>query len=200
MHLRRFLFWILFTFTLILIYKNWLSPVLERLFRGTDIQIFNSVAGDKSLKAPGLALPILIYFVWRIFKWSKPEKIEDDKIKEGMEKINEKERIKNKIIEEEKIEKERIGKNGYTKLMYLSGKGYLNEINNQLSSDSADINAQDKGGYTALMYASSSGHLKVVETLLRFGANRELLTKKGNSALFFAKNKKHTEIVSILEY
>lgn len=95
--------------------------------------------------------------------------------------------------------RKKIGKNGFTKLMSLSANGEINEIENQFSLSSADINAQDKGGYTALMYASSNGHLRVVEALLSFGANRELLTKKGNSALFFAENKKHTEIVVILE-
>ena len=49
------------------------------------------------------------------------------------------------------------------------------------------------------MYASSGGHLKVVELLLSFEADKELMTVKGNNALFFAKNKSFDEIISILK-
>ena len=124
MNLRRIFFWILFIFTLVIVYKNWFGPILETISRDNDVE-----QAIKFPKSYGMAIPLLIYFVWRIFKWSKPGRVEEER------------------IEKERIEKERIGKNGYTKLMYLSGYGDIHEIKNQLSQSSADINAQDKGGY-----------------------------------------------------
>jgi hypothetical protein len=173
MTLRRIFFWILLIFTLFVIYESVLSPLLERLLRDGDVAV---VASEKTIRPQGFALPLLIYFVWRTFKWSRPERVEEERIKE-----------------------ERIGKNGYTKLMYLSGNGEIQEIQKLLTLSLADINAQERGGYTALMYASSRGHLKIVELLISLGADKELMTKKGNDALFFAKNKNHTEIISILQ-
>lgn len=181
MTLRRIIFWILFIFTLVIVYKSWISPSLERILKDDDVELVTKVTDDKFPKPTGAALGILIYFVWRTFKWSRPERVEEEKIKE------------------KKFEEERSGKNGYTKLMYLSGNGEIQEIQKLLTLSLADINAQDKGGYTALMYASSGGHLKVVELLLGLGADKELMTKKGNNALFFSKNNSHTEITLILQ-
>jgi ankyrin repeat protein len=178
MNSRRVFFWILLFFTLFVVYESVLGPLLERLLRDSDVAI---VASKKVIKPQGFALPLLIYFVWRTFKWSRPERVEEERIKE------------------EKIEEERIGKNGYTKLMHLSGSGEIQEIQKLLTLSLAQINAQDKGGYTALMHASSGGHLRVVELLIGLGANKKLMTKKGNDALFFAKNNSHTEIISILQ-
>jgi hypothetical protein len=195
MNLRRLLFWILLFFTLFVVYESAIRPLLERLLWD---RVTPFVASKKSINPQGLALPLLIYFTWRIFKWSKPERIEADKIEQEIEGGIEKQRVQKKAIEKQRIDKERIGKNGYTKLMYLSGYGDIHDIRYQLSLSSADINAQDKVGYTALMYASSSGDLEVVELLLSMGANKELTTKKGNTAFFFAKNK-NGKMASILQ-
>jgi len=178
MTLRRLLFWTLLFFTFFAVYESVLSPLLERLLWDRDTPF---VASKKSINPQGFALPLLIYLTWRIFKWSDPERLEEE------------------IAEKKKAQEKIIGKNGYTNLMHLSGSGEIQEIQKQLILSSTDINAQDKGGYTALMYASSGGHLKVVELLLGHGADKELMTKKGNNALFFAKNNSHTEIVSILQ-
>ena len=175
---RRIFFWILLIFTLFVVYESVLSPLLERLLWDRDTPF---VASKKSINPQGFALPLLIYLTWRIFKWSDPERLEKE------------------IAEKKKAQEKKIGKNGYTKLMYLSGYGNIHEIKNEFSQSSIDINAQDKGGYTALMYASSGGHLKVVELLLSIGADKKLMTKKGNTALFFAKNKGFDEIVSTLK-
>jgi hypothetical protein len=177
MTLRRIFFWTLLFFTLFVVYESVLSPLLERLLWDRDTPF---VASKKSINPQGLALPLLIYLTWRIFKWSDPGRLEEE------------------IAEKKKAQEKKIGKNGYTNLMHLSGGGEIQEIQKQLILSSTVINAQDKGGYTALMYASSGGHLKVVELLLGLGADKKLMTKKGNNALFFAKNKNHTEIISIL--
>jgi len=199
LNLRRVFFWILLIFTLFVVYKTLLDPLLERLLRDTNVAVVAKVADDKFPKPQGAALGFLIYFVWRIYKWSKPERIQEEKIEQEIEERIERQRVQKKIIEKQKIAKERVGKNGYTKLMYLSGYGEIDEIRNQLSLSSADINEQDISGYTALMYATSSGHLEVVELLIGMGADKELMTKKGSNALFFAKNNSQTEIISILQ-
>ena len=178
MTLRRIFFWTLLFFTLFVVYESVLSPLLERLLWDSDAPF---VASKKSINPQGFALPLLIYLTWRIFKWSDPERLEEE------------------IAEKKKAQEKKIGKNGYTNLMHLSGGGEIQEIQKQFILSSTEINAQDKGGYTALMYASSSGHLKIVELLISHGADKELVTKKGNNALFFAKNKNHTEIISILQ-
>ena len=192
---RRIFFWILLIFTLFVVYESVLNPLLERLLWDRDTPF---VASKKSINPQGLALPLLIYFTWRIFKWSDPERLEEERIEQEIEERIEKQRVQKETIEKQRIDRERIGKKGYNKLMYLSAYGEINEIKNQFSLSSVDINAQDKGGYTALMYAASGGHFKVVELLLSFGADKGLVTKKGNNALFFAKNNSHTEIISIL--
>jgi hypothetical protein len=178
MTLRRLFFWTLLFFTLFVVYESVLSPLLERLLWDSDTPF---VASKKSINPQGFALPLLIFLTWRIFKWSDPERLEEE------------------IAEKKKAQEKKIGKNGYTNLMHLSGNGEIQEIQKLLTLSLADINAQDKGGYTALMYASSGGHLKVVELLLGLGADKELMTKKGNNALFFSKNNSHTEITLILQ-
>jgi len=191
-NLRRIFFWILLIFTLFVVYKSVLGPLIEILFRDRDVALVTKVAGEKFPRPQGIALPLLIYFVWRTFKWSEPETIEKDRAEKEAEEKNQ----KNK---KEIIKKQKIGKHGYTKLMYLSGNGEIYDVQYQLLLNKSDINTQEKDGYTALMYASSGGHLKVVELLIDFGADKELITKKGNNALFFAKNNSHTEIISILQ-
>lgn len=192
---RRIIFWIFLAYTLFVVYESVLGRLLERLL-WDGVTPF--VATKKSIKPSGFALVLLVYFTWWIYKWSKPERIETEKIEQAIEEGIERQRVQKKAIEKQRIDKERIGKNGYTKLMYLSGHGDIHEIRNQLSLSSADINEQDKAGYTALMYATSSGDLEVVEQLLSMGANKELTTKKGNIAFFFAKNK-NGKMASILK-
>jgi hypothetical protein len=77
MNLRRIIFWILLIFTLFVVYESVIGPLIERLLRDRDVDI---VANEKSIKPQGLALPLLIYFVWRIFKWSRPERLEEQKV------------------------------------------------------------------------------------------------------------------------
>ncbi len=117
MNSRRIFFWILFIFTLFVVYKSVLGPLLERLL-WDGVTPF--VASKKSINPQGLALPLLIYFTWRIFKWSRPERVEEERIKE------------------KKIEEERVGKNGYTKLMQMSGFGEVHEIKNKFNLSSVD--------------------------------------------------------------
>ena len=93
----------------------------------------------------------------------------------------------------------KIGKDGHTKLMQLCTDKDINEIQIELSKNDAVINLQDKGGYSALMYAVASGNIEIVELLLKSGADKNLKTEKGNTALYFAEKNKFSNIENLLK-
>lgn len=51
-----------------------------------------------------------------------------------------------------------------------------------LFENGADINAKGKGGKTSLRYAAHEGHDEVVEKLLRWGADPDLVDVSGKSS------------------
>lgn len=61
-----------------------------------------------------------------------------------------------------------------------------------------NLEAKLKGNQTALMYACYAGYAKIVEVLLQTGANPETKDSHGFSALDFALDKHHKDIVKIL--
>ena len=87
---------------------------------------------------------------------------------------------------------------GATPLLAASLTGKL-EIVKLLIQKGAFVNEKtnDKG-WTSLHYASRYGHIETVKYLLNKGANKELKTSDGYTPLDFAKEKEHTEIISIL--
>ena len=62
----------------------------------------------------------------------------------------------------------------------------------------AAIDLQDKYGYTALMHAARRGHLAVVRRLLREGADTDLRTKGGRTALQLAELHQHPESAALI--
>jgi len=92
-----------------------------------------------------------------------------------------------------------IGRNGFTNLMSLCIKGDFEKVKEATSAADSQINSQDDGGYSALMYACSNGNLEIVKLLLQLGANLNLETKKGNTALYFAEKGKHSDVVAMLK-
>jgi len=93
---------------------------------------------------------------------------------------------------------EKIGLNGFTKLMACSVNVELEEIK-KLSEDGCDINQVDEKGYTALMYAASNGSTESVRLLLSLGANKEIKTSKGNTAIYFADLNEHWDVKKLLK-
>ena len=75
---------------------------------------------------------------------------------------------------------------GYTPLMWASGYGHLAVVERLLQEEAVDADAADNDGWTPLMFASSKGHLAVVEALLQAGADRDLQSSTGLTALTFA--------------
>ena len=79
-------------------------------------------------------------------------------------------------------------KNGMLPLAIAAQKGY-SKIVDALLDLGANINGQSlKNGQTALIQAVAQGHTDIVELLLEKGADIGIRTKKGHTALDFAKN------------
>ena len=88
---------------------------------------------------------------------------------------------------------------GRTALMY-SASGPFPETVGILLEQGADPNISDKSeNFTALMFAAAEGQTEVVRTLLSHGASCEPTDDDGESALDFARNNGHTEVVQLLE-
>ena len=88
---------------------------------------------------------------------------------------------------------------GFTPLVlatYLGKKG----VAELLISKGADIDAQDTMmGNTALMGVCFKGSTELATMLLEKGANPDIRNHNGETALDFAKNGQHEEIVRLLE-
>lgn len=82
---------------------------------------------------------------------------------------------------------EKPDKKGLLPLTIATHKGY-SDITDALLHLGANINGQSLGaGQTALMHAAAFGHTDIVKLLLENGADVGIKTKKGHTALYFAK-------------
>ena len=89
--------------------------------------------------------------------------------------------------------------NGRTALMYAASGPYGDTVK-LLLSEGAEVNVQGTlEGFTALMTAAAEGQVEVVRHLLEHGADRSLEDTDGDTALTFARQKGHTEVVALLE-
>ena len=88
---------------------------------------------------------------------------------------------------------------GRTALMYASS-GPFAETVGLLLKRGAKVNVQGTlEGFTPLMTAAAEGLVDVVRLLLGAGADREIKDKDGDTALSFAQQNGHTEVVALLE-
>lgn len=71
-------------------------------------------------------------------------------------------------------------------------------VKSLLTVDGIDVNIQNTLGQTPLMYASIQGDETLTLRLLRAGANRDLIDCNGKNALYWAINKNHESIVSLI--
>jgi ankyrin repeat protein len=89
--------------------------------------------------------------------------------------------------------------NGRTALMYASS-GPFGETVKLLLTRGAEVNVQGTlEGFTSLMTAAAEGQLEVVRHLLDHGADRSLEDTDGDTALTFARQNGHAEVVKLLE-
>uniref|UniRef100_A0A8C4UE90 Ankyrin repeat, SAM and basic leucine zipper domain-containing protein 1 n=1 Tax=Falco tinnunculus TaxID=100819 RepID=A0A8C4UE90_FALTI len=84
-----------------------------------------------------------------------------------------------------------------TPLMYAARKGYP-QVVALLAAHGSHINAQDENGYSALIWAAQHGHKSVILKLLQLGADKNLKTKREETAAELAKINRHSEIHSLL--
>ena len=89
--------------------------------------------------------------------------------------------------------------NGRTALMYASS-GPFEETVKLLLASGAEVNVQGTlEGFTALMTAAAEGQVEVVRHLLDHDADRSLEDEDGDTALTFARQNGHTEVIALLE-
>jgi ankyrin repeat protein len=89
--------------------------------------------------------------------------------------------------------------NGRTALLYASS-GPFEETVTLLLTRGAEVNAQGSlEGFTALMTAAAEGQVEVVRRLLDHGADRSIEDTDGDTALTFARQNGHSEVVELLE-
>ena len=88
---------------------------------------------------------------------------------------------------------------GRTALLYASS-GPFPETVELLMERGADVNVQGTlEGFTPLMTAAAEGLADVVRLLLGAGADRDIKDVDGDTALSFAKQNGHAEVVALLE-
>lgn len=74
----------------------------------------------------------------------------------------------------------------YNVVKYLIENGYYN------------VDQRDNEGNTALIVAAKYNQIEIVELLLSFGANKYLVDSEGNTAYDHAREREHTELITIL--
>jgi serine/threonine-protein phosphatase 6 regulatory ankyrin repeat subunit B len=88
--------------------------------------------------------------------------------------------------------------NGGTALIHASIEGNVEIVRLLLLSilrNPVDVNIQDNNGYTALMYAISIGDREIVELLLENGADVNIETNWGDTAISIAQDNDNIEIL-----
>jgi len=89
--------------------------------------------------------------------------------------------------------------NGRTALMYASSGPFVETVELLLDAG-AEVDAQGLlEGFTALMTAAAEGQLDVVQLLLDRGADPAIQDVDGDTALTFALENGHHEVVSLLQ-
>ncbi|XP_071078492.1 ankyrin repeat domain-containing protein 29-like [Haliotis cracherodii] len=87
---------------------------------------------------------------------------------------------------------------GKSILELLSLKGSTDMVEYILSLKIVDINGRGQWGRTPLMWAAERGHTKLVQLLLRHGADPLLVTDGGNNILHLACRGGHVDIVKYI--
>jgi len=88
---------------------------------------------------------------------------------------------------------------GRTALMYAASGPFVETVG-LLLKRGAEVNVQGTlEGFTALMTAAAEGLTEVVRILLAAGADRDIKDEDGDTALSFARQNGHAEVLALLE-
>ncbi len=88
--------------------------------------------------------------------------------------------------------------NGRTPLLYASSGPFPGTVD-YLLKNGAEVDIQGTlEGFTALMTAAAEGQVDVVRVLLEHGADKDLEDKDGDTALSFARQNGHSEVIELL--
>jgi ankyrin repeat protein len=68
----------------------------------------------------------------------------------------------------------------------------------RLEKEGADFNISNEFGMTPLMSAAHSGNVELVKLLLKYVRNVNQEDKEGNTALYYAVENNHLEVVKVL--
>lgn len=92
------------------------------------------------------------------------------------------------------------GKNsGNNALLVAAWDGSLQVIEYLLSTGEFSINQTENNGFTALIKASIRGHVTIVKYLLKQGADSSIRDRMNKTALDYAIDKGHQEIIMLLD-
>jgi ankyrin repeat protein len=91
--------------------------------------------------------------------------------------------------------------NTMTKLMECSWEGNVKCVEDLINNnrETLIINTKDDNGLTALHWAVIGKHAEIVKILLENGADKTIQSKKGETALDIAIEKKNSGIVDLLK-
>jgi palmitoyltransferase len=97
------------------------------------------------------------------------------------------------------IDTDMLDQNGVTPLMYAAQRVHNRDPAQLLITFNARLNAQDPKGNTPLHYCVAFNNAAVMQVLLDKGASLDILNKKGQTALEFAKERKKNQAVNLMK-
>ena len=96
-----------------------------------------------------------------------------------------------------------VSKDNFTMLMAASLGGLLSVVSQVMPHSMVDATVvsthPSEGGYSALMYSSMQGNAEVVEMLLHAGADKDLRSTSGASALSLSRDGNHHAVCKLLQ-
>lgn len=130
---------------------------------------------NHNLTYPVLAVAV-IYFLFKLSKKAPVTDMENDRIKDD-------DFIKNDNISEMMIKTAKGDIEGVREIIFRGG----------------NVNKKSKSGLTAIMYAASDGNIEIAKLLLENGADPDIKTNKGRSAVSIAKKHEFHELLSLFD-
>jgi ankyrin repeat protein len=105
-------------------------------------------------------------------------------------------RTRRAIRKQRKTRKQKGG--NVNEFVRAAKSGYLEPVAALLLQNPGILNEQDENGRSALMSAAEKNRIRIVEYLIRHGANVNVQNPNGKTALVYAVNEKNADIVQLL--